>query len=668
MKRRPAEPASHPCVPHPHARLPRLHLVLAVVLLSGCSLFRGTAQRGGLPSDLLPGAPPAAKRIEVAVQRGVQYLLGRQSREGYWCGVLHNDSSVTGLYILLANYTRNVDPARQAKAVRYLLDEQGQDGGWEQYPGSGGSLDVTLVNHTALCVAGVDPESPPLLRSHAFVDERGGLGHANFFTKILLGMFGQLPWRQLPWISCRLIESPDIIYRQGFPRTILIPYMLLYENRMVLDLPPFFASPPESGTSEASGNALRQEKSPTAYLDRLKADENRERCIQWILERQETDGCWAGIVQVTAFSCMALASCRNPAFEPLIARGVRSIEAWQVETETTIQQPFSVGPVMDTSFSIVALRRAGVPGRHPSIRKAAAWLVGRQSRLRGDWAYANPETCPGGWAFQFHNTWYPDVDDTSMVLHALAHLEPAVLEPFYPSVDAGLEWLLSMQNRDGGFPVWDRNNWRIFNVLKSVFDVGDYSHADVTARTLQALHRIGRLERYAHRTDMETAMDRAFRFLLREGKHDGSWYGRWGANYTYGTGQVLQALCLPESPARTSVTRKATDWLYGVQNADGGWGESLESYETGTFVPGDSTVAQTGSVAMGLLASSEGLDPRFWQALEYVLRSQEEDGSWQDRLFYAVNVPREWYGRYELLSSQAALILLASYLESVGES
>jgi len=645
-------------------------LLILCLGVSSCASRREGVRVATDGEELLPSPPLDMQQVDRAVSAGCAYLLKRQDRQGYWLGTLYNDSSVTGVYILLAAYTGQGHPEKQDKSVRFLMAEQGEDGGWEQYPGSGGNLDVTLINTTALHVAGVPPDHEVLRRAHAFIRENGGTKPANFFTKIFLAMFGQIPWDEIPWGTCRLIHSQDIIYHQGFPRVILIPYMVLYENRRVMNLPMFFAE----GEAEPSpallrnGERFRKEKSPASFMEKFKEPEYREQCIRWILERQEKDGTWAGVVQATAFSAMALQSCDREEFADVIRQAVRGVESYQVESERGIMQPFSQGPVMDTAHSLRALLMAGIHDRTPAVQRAVRWLLEQQSLREGDWKYGNPEGDPGGWPFEFSNSWYPDVDDTAMVLTGLCLLSPSSQRAVQPAVDRGFRWMVSMQNRDGGFPVWDKNNWIIFNLLKSLFDVGDYSHADVTARVLVALDAVGNLGPSMRWPEIDDAIRSARSYLFKVQEENGSWYGRWGANYTYGTGQVLEGLLLTGSSPDDKKIRKAVDWLFQVQNLDGGWGESLSSYDSGKFEPGESTVAQTGAVLSGLLHAGVREDPRFQKGIRYLLDSQQPDGSWQDRLFYAVNVPRAWYGRYELLSTQAALMVLAAIRDHPAET
>ena len=648
------------------ARLVQVLLLLAVwSSLSACGHrqdLRGGPSRDGLSPTR---APVSLEVLDAAICRARESLRSRQDPGGYWCGTLVNDTSLTGVYVLLARYTGFVDPQREVKAVRFLMRAQGPDGGWEQYPGSGGNLDVTLINTVALVAAEVPPDGDCLARARAFIETRAGIERANFFTRIFLTSFGQISWSQAPWISCRLMHNRDFIYRQGFPRVILIPYMVLFENRKVLALPGAGPDRPSSLTFAAAMRLLRDDSGSRPPAKENQAGKDLEACVRWILERQEVDGTWGGVVQVTAFSAMALKSMDRPEYLPLIRRAVTGVESLQVEDAETLQQSFSTGPVMDTAHSLEALLLSGMSGTEASLQRALAWLAAQQSRVEGDWKVGNPDGVPGGWAFEFHNRRYPDVDDTSMVLHALSHLDPRALTPLYPEIDRGLDWVLSMQNWDGGFPVWDRNNWMIFGLLQRVFDVGDFSHEDVTARTLMMLSRMRALDRYENRSDIRKAIQRGRRYLLLASRGAPRWFGRWGANYTYGTGQVLAALMRTGSKPDALHVRRAVAWLFEVQNPDGGWGESLSSYESGRFEPGASTVAQSCSVLMGLLRAERQEDERFRQGIRYLLNQQQDDGSWQDHLFYAVNVPRAWYGRYELLPTQSALIVFASYRHRV---
>ena len=609
---------------------------------------------------------PDIETTDRAIARAREFLLNRQHPQGYWVGFLENDSSCTGLYVLLTHYLDRKEPARIRKAIRYLIRSRNAEGGWVQYPGGGSHLDTTLISYIALVLAGVPEEDPEMDKSRNLIMELGGLEETNFITRILLAFFGIFPFESLPWVTARLIDNTGLIYRQGFPRTILIPYLVLFELKAVKDVShqvPMAAAlwgSPKKGLTE---EVLQTFMGGFNILhDPVTSVFHQEKCLGWIAEHQEADGTWAGVLQVTLFSLMALHADRDERWEEAIQKGLQGVHSYQVETtEETIQQ-FSVSPVMDTAYAVRALHLAGLEGDATPLQTAVQWLLTKQSLREGDWKHNNPEGEPGGWGFEFHNTWYPDLDCTSMVLNALACLEEEIREPYYEQLDRGIAWVLSMQNWDGGFAVWDKNNWVFLKVMNNlVVDVGDYSHADITARVLIALAGLLKLPRYRERSDLKKAIRSAGRFLWGRQEKFQRWYGRWNVNYTYATGQVLEAMAEKGVPASHLLIRPALGWLARVQNTDGGWGESLESYEKHQFVPAPSTAMQSACVLQGLIRIGAPQHEAVHQGVAYLLASQQPDGHWEDLAFLAVNIPRVWYGRYELVSTYFALIALCEY-------
>ncbi len=352
------------------------------------------------------GAVPAPGDLDRAVARAREFLLDRRKPEGCWVGFLENDSSSTGLYILLSHYLEIVDPARIGKAVRFLLRTRNAEGGWIQVPGGVSHLDTTLINYVALAVAGVPEEDPGMTRSRLLVARLGGREKIHFFSKLVLGFFGVFPFEYLPWVTCNLIENKGFIYRQGFARTILIPYMALYEMRAVRDLASRLPLAMKSWKGSGGGaveDVFKRVLDGFSWLrDPVLPAFNLERCLEWIAERQEVDGTWGGVFQVTFFSLMALHAGRDERWEPLIRKGMEGVHAYQKETREEIVQQFSVSPVMDTAYAVRALCQAGVPSRSPEIRSAVGWLIGKQSTRTADWKHNNPEGEPGGWSFEFH--------------------------------------------------------------------------------------------------------------------------------------------------------------------------------------------------------------------------------------------------------------------------
>ena len=608
---------------------------------------------------------PAPEAVQEAISRARDYLLARQHEEGYWQGYLENDASCTGQYLLLCRYVDLVDPARREKAVRYLENTRNDEGGWVQVPGGPSHLDVTLINYLALALAGVPEDASEMVKSRHLIRKLGGLAEANFLSRILLAFFGVFPLESLPWVTTGLIENAGLIYRQGFPRTIFIPYLVLYEFKAVRDFSGLFPlaldlwEKPKKGMREELLQAFMG--SFGLLQDPLTAIVHQEKCLGWIADRQEADGTWAGIFQVTLFSMMALHAGGDERRQDAIRKGMEGVVSYQVETRDEVIQQFSVSPVMDTAYAVRALCRAGVGSGSRSLRAAVRWLMARQSWREGDWKHNNPEGARGGWSFEFHNTWYPDLDCTSMVLNAMVSLEEEERQPFYEQVDRGLNWVLSMQNWDGGFAVWDKNNWLFFRTLNIVLEAGDYSCADITARVGKSLAALQRLPRYRTRADLRKALGAATRFLWTHQEGFQRWHGRWNVNYTYGTGQVLEALAARGVRASHLLIRPAVGWLAKIQNPDGGWGESVASYEENRFVPAPSTALQTASVLQGLVCVGAHEHEAVRRGFARLLASQEPDGRWQDSAFTAVNIPRVWYGRYELIPTLFALIALCEY-------
>jgi squalene-hopene/tetraprenyl-beta-curcumene cyclase len=604
--------------------------------------------------------------VAYAILGARDFLLDQQHPEGYWAGLLENDTSVTGLYLLFMHYLGEVDPDRSQKAVRHLIRTRNEEGGWVQYPGGPSHLDVTLMNYVALALAGVPEDDPSMKKTRSLVSGLGGLEEASFFTRIMLAFYGLFPTESLPWGSTRLIDHDSLVYRQGFARTIFIPYLVLFEKKAVKDFSDrFSAAVAEWGKGERKGRAERLLEKVMGEVGKIHgrkpSPEHQKKCVEWIAERQEEDGTWAGVFQVTVFSLMALHADDDKRWEQVIKKGMEGVISYQVETEDEVIQQFSVSPVMDTAYAIRALSMAGLGSGSEPIQRGLRWLMDRQVLREGDWKHNNPEGEPGGWSFEFHNNWYPDLDTTSMVLNMTSYLDEADREPFYPEIERGLNWVLSMQNWDGGFAVWDKNNWLVFKVLSSVMDVGDYSHADTSARVLMALANLKGLDRFKDRKDLRSASGSAKRFLLADQEFFRGWYGRFGVCYSYGTGQVLEALGTLGLTTSNPLVRFAVEWLVDVQNPDGGWGESPESYEKDSFVSAPSTAAQTSVAIQGLLTVGAPFRENIEQGIRYLLATQEANGRWEDQAFFATNIPRAWYGRYELLSTSQALMVLCMY-------
>ncbi len=593
------------------------------------------------------------ERARGALDHAVEFLLDAQADEGYWEGSFETDTSFTADYILLTHYVGRVNETRQAKAVRYILDHQNADGGWSAYPG-GPSVDyVTVLDYLALKLAGLGANEPAMAAAREFILAGGGAETANRLVQTRLALFGQVPWNRMIPFNTNFMLVEEWLYRVGYYHSVLIPFLVIYESGHVAtppaghDVAEIFASDPFEGEPN--------DPPPVGCC----AGE----AIDWILERQEEDGNWAGVFINTMYSMIALASTGDAAYDEAIDRGIEGVESFQTEDDETINQQFSQPPVMDTAYVLHVLLAAGVPSSDPAIARAVDWLVSKQTTVVGDWVHNNPEGEPGGWSFEHFNQYYPDVDCTVMVLDAFALLDADARAGVADSMTKGLAWALSMQNDDGGWAAWDKNALdpaAIFAFLADeIWVPEDLSWSDLTARTVLALASLDAIG-FANGGE---ELARGIEFLRAKQEPSGAWWGRWGTNYTYATGQVLQALVAAGiSPDDEAVTRGA-HWLRTKQNADGGFGETPESYiDPALAGEGPSTIFQTAYALVGLMSATPGDDPALDRAVEFLVDEQLGDGSWYDEEFLGTNLPAYWYARYDMLSTYKAAFALATYL------
>lgn len=630
------------------------------------------------------------QRVTEAIQKAQEYLLAHQNPEGYWVGELEADVSVTAGYIPLMYFmVGKVDPERQQKVVSFVKSRQQSDGSWSTYHGGPGDLNVSIQAYFALKLAGVSAEEPFMQRARDFILAEGGLGQANVFTRIWLALFGQFDWHSIPTIPPEIILLPNWFYLNiyefaSWARATIVALTVILTQKPVCPVPEY------AQVSELHGKPERQRNYKVAEIDkrffswerffllldslfklweRLPYKPGRGLALRktekWIIEHQEADGSWGGIMLPWVYSLFALKSLGYPLDHPVIARGLAGLEGFIVEDASTLRLQPATSPVWDTAWTVIALRESGLPADHPALQKAARWLLGQEIRVGGDWQVKNPDTEPGGWAFEFENDLYPDLDDTPVVARALrkVRLSAEEEEAKAKAIDRGLRWTLSMQSSDGGWAAFDRDNNK--QILASVpfadfMSPLDPTCPDVTAHVIELL---GELNRH------HLALGRALDYLKRSQEVDGAWYGRWGVNYVYGTGLVLAGLAAAGESSEQSYIRRAVSWLRSHQNADGGWGETCHTYEDPAFRGiGPSTASQTAWALMGLMAAGEVLSPAVRAGINYLLETQQADGSWKEDAYTGTGFPRAFYLRYDLYRIYFPLIALARYRACLEEA
>ena len=631
--------------------------------------------------------------IDEGIRRSKAWLLKRQHADGFWVAELEADTTLTSEYLMLRRFLNLTEPEKERKAVHYLTATQLPDGGWPIYYGGPSEISASVKAYFALKLSGVPQDEPFMVRAKEAILAKGGVAAANVFTKITLTLFDQYDWRGIPSMPPEIILLPKWFYFSIYAisywsRTVLIPLLIVFAHRPICPISR------EQGIDElylqprhlmdyGEVPPLRKDKSPFTWrnvfitLDRLLKIYDRrpirslrnaavQRTAEWMLARLNGSGGLGAIYPAMANSILALRSLGYGVDHPLITKALREIEALEVyDSVQTAQgridamhlQP-CVSPIWDTALFINAGLEAGLPPTHPALVKGGAWLISKQTQKVGDWKVSSPTAEPGGWYFQFENEMYPDVDDSAVVLMALGKLDMAERHAQRESIRRGYRWVMAMQGSDGGWGAYDKdNNKMVFNLIPFADHRAllDPSTADLTGRCLEMLGALGYDRSHA-------AVRSALEFLRREQEEDGSWYGRWGVNYIYGTWSVLAGLrAIGEDMSAPHVTR-AVAWLESVQNADGGWGESCTSYadhaEAGR---GESMPSQTAWALLALLSAGMSDSISVVRGINYLLRHQREDGSWEEIRHTGTGFPRVFYLRYHWYCQYFPLWALAMY-------
>lgn len=632
-----------------------------------------------LPSRVVTG-------LDTAIARAQAALLARQAADGHWVGELEADTTITSEYLLLCHLLDRVDRAREAKAVRYLRRQQRPDGGYPLWAGGPTNLSATIKAYFALKLAGVPVDDPAMAKARAQILRLGGPARANVFTKIQLALFGEYDWNGVPAMPVEIMLLPRSfflfnIYEVSYwSRTVIVPLLIIMDRKPVRWLPESLGLD-ELWPEPRERTSLRFPRVPDPFSwkdlvwknvfiavdDVLKIWERfsprplRRRAVEaarrWLEERTAVPGGLGGIYPAMAYAVLALRLLGYPEDHPLIRNQLKEIEALAVEDGEELHYQPCVSPVWDTALAVNALAESGLEPDHPALRRAAEWLLDRQVLVEGDWKVKRPWVEPGGWPFQYANDFYPDLDDTAMVLMALERVRGLDPDRVRAAKERGVGWFLGMQSQDGGWASFDADNTRLYLNNIPFADHGallDPPTEDLTGRGLELLGTWG------YRRDFEPVR-RALQFLRHRQRHDGPWFGRWGVNYIYGTWSVLRGLrALGEDP-RQEYIQRAVAWLVRCQNPDGGWGETCESYDRPELAGrGESTPSQTAWALLALLAT-DYRGPALERGVQYLLATQGADGTWEDRWWNGTGFPRVFMLKYHLYALYFPLWALGVY-------
>jgi squalene-hopene/tetraprenyl-beta-curcumene cyclase len=628
---------------------------------------------------LLAETRPPAAELDTAISRSVDSLLSSQHSDGHWVFELEADATIPAEYILLQHYLDTIDPVLEPRIASYLRSIQGADGGWPLYYAGDMDLSASVKSYFALKAAGDPIDAPHMARARAAILARGGARNCNVFTRITLALFGEVPWRAVPVMPVEIMLLPSwfpfhINKISYWSRTVLVPMLVLMAQRPAARNPKgvtiaeLFVEPPESvrdwispATASPIGHAF-------ALLDRLlrlaeplfPADPRRraiDRAVTFVSERLNGDDGLGGIFPAMSNALMMFDCLGYPPDHPYCATPLAAIRKLLViDGERSYIQP-CVSPVWDTALACHALMDVGDSRLNPTIRSALDWLAGKQVLdTVGDWAATRPKLRPGGWAFQYENPHYPDLDDTAAVALALDRFDGA---RYKNAIDRAAEWVVGMQSRNGGWGSFDADNMHSYLNHIPFADHGallDPPTVDVSARCVGFLAQLGP-------GSDRPELAKALAYLRDEQEADGSWFGRWGTNYIYGTWSVLAGLNAAGVDSRGPEMRRAVAWLLACQRPDGGWGEHSESYmpDAPRGTAAFSTASQTAWALLGLMAAGEVDNPAVARGVAYLLDSQDEEGNWDEPWYTAVGFPRVFYLRYHGYRAFFPLWALARY-------
>src|SRR5215472_1000778 len=629
-----------------------------------------------------------ASHVGAAIAAARKYLFSQQLEEGYWCGELEADTTLESDYILLHTLLGTGSAARFQKAANWILRHQNEDGGWSIYAGGPSNISASVKAYFALKLNGYSADHPVLEKARNKILEMGGVTEVNTFTKIYLCFFGQYDYYADPAIPPEIVLFPNwfwfnIYEISSWSRAILVPLSICYAKK------PFKKIPAEMGIDELfiggrHGKHLHLKWSPKTlswrnfflvlnqiihFCERFNVRPLRylaiKRAEKWMLERFENSDGLGAIYPGILNSIVALRCLGYSTDDPQVIRALDEFEKLGIEepgipdhSEPTFRMAPCYSPVWDTAYAMFALGESGVARNDPRMLKAADWILSKEVRDKGDWAVKVRNVPPGGWYFEFNNEFYPDVDDSAMVLLGLDKVDNPRERYQHDVSQRAIAWILAMQCKKGGWASFDKDNTRMVFQQVPFADHNamlDPPTVDITGRVLEMLAT------YGHCKD-DPAVKKAIKFILSEQEADGSWFGRWGVNYIYGTMQVLRGLEAMGVDHHEPYIQQAAEWLRMVQNSDGGWGETCGSYDDpSTRGIGPSTPSQTAWAIMGLLAAGDTRSESVQRGILYLLQTQKKGGSWDEQHYTGTGFPRVFYLAYHLYRDYFPLIALSTY-------
>jgi squalene-hopene/tetraprenyl-beta-curcumene cyclase len=584
--------------------------------------------------------------LDTVVERAADRLLSLQHPDGWWKGELESNATMIAEHLFLLHFLNLRDPETDRLLANELLARRRDDGTWSIWFDGPPDLSVTVEAYTALKLAGMDAGDP----TREYIRRAGGIARTRIFTRAFLALIGQWPWGRLAHVPVELIllpaEGPLSVYDFAcWARQTMVALSVVEVLRPV--------RPSAIDLSEIGGRRTERSRAPYVSKQRRHAIRVAER---WVRERQEADGSWGGIQPPWVWSLIMLAALGHGFEDETFARGLAGWEGFMVRDGDRLRPEACQSPVWDTALAVLALRAAGVPADDPRLQAAGDWLLREEVTVPGDWSARRPQLAAAGWAFEFHNDLYPDVDDTAVVVLALRELGIGDA-----AVRRGLDWMVGMQSGSGGWGSFDVDNEALWLYKLPICDFGkvtDEPTADVTAHALEAL---------AHEDGYDSALTRGLDWLLAEQEDDGSWFGRWGVNHIYGTAAALPALEACGLPPGHAAMTNAVAWLDSVQQADGAFGEDILSYADPAWRGrGAATPSQTAWALISYVSAGAGKALSARRAAEYLSRIQRPDGDWDEQHYTGTGFPLDFMIRYHLYRLTFPLLALGRLRERLN--
>jgi squalene-hopene/tetraprenyl-beta-curcumene cyclase len=622
--------------------------------------------------------------VEAALRRAVDHLLSLQNPEGWWKAELETNVTMDAEDLMLRHHLGVLEPNLAAETARWIRSNQQPDGTWPTFYGGPPDLSTTIEAYVALRLAGDRPGEPHMIAAAKWVRDNGGIEASRVFTRIWMAVLGAWDWGDLPVIPPEVMFLPswaplNIYDFACWARQTIVALTVVMAHRPSSPLPfpvddllsghtPPGRPSPGVGSTAARFALLdsllhRYERLPRWFVPKsVLRRAALGRAERWILQRQEADGLWGGIQPPVVYSIIALRLLGYPLDHPVLQAALKGIEGFTIRDQRGRRLEACQSPVWDTALAVVALRDAGVEEGDPAVKSAARWLVDEEVRVRGDWAVRRPALGPGGWAFEFANDNYPDIDDTAEVIMALRRARNSAGPHGDAACERGISWTLGMQCKDGGWAAFDAdNNSRLVAALPfcDFGEVTDPPSADVTAHVIEMLA--------AEKTVAPEVINRGVAWLWQNQEADGSWFGRWGVNYVYGTGAAVPALIEAGADCSDPRIRRAVSWLEQHQNPDGGWGEDLRSYvDESWHGRGESTPSQTAWALLALIAAGDANGDAAGRGVRWLLDHQTADGTWDEPWFTGTGFPWDFSINYHLYRVVWPVMALGRYAREMS--